>query len=273
MDLRDLLEQRSAQPPASVLHHLRMSAVRRRVVARRRRLVTAVAAALIVALAAGAVVTGLPGFNQSLSPAEAEVEGFPEYRDGNRVLAATSARLQERELELTFVPATDRPVIYWRCEQPLSLWSTLWSTTEGIFAEGIEATLNGRTLSGIADARNCGGSYEITPTDVEDWVAEFGLRVGEPNTLVVRLNGQFTTMEGAPAQVPRRATWGVALAEPVPFEAYVLPPARSCWSRSLSRSPATTPTRTGCGRPPVTAISPSRSTVWWPGGLRSGPTG
>jgi hypothetical protein len=225
MDLRELMEQRSAQPQPTVLHNLRMAEVRRRVVARRRqRFLTGVAAVLVAALVAGAAATDLPGFDRSLSPAEGEVDGFPEYRDGNRVLAATSARLQEWEVELTFVPATDRPVIYWRCEQPVSLWSALWSTQESVVVHGIEVRLNGHSLTSTPDVRQCGGPFDITPGGVDDWVAEFGLRVGEPNSLTVSVSGEFTTMEGEPVQVPRRAAWGVAVAEPVPFEEYDLPP-------------------------------------------------
>src|SRR5690606_24327304 len=100
-----------------IMHHLRLAGVRRKVVARRRRRL-AVGALTVAAVTAGSLAVGtvLTGTGHPVSPAAGSLEGFPEYAEGARVVAAAAAPLSERTVSVTFTPSTTELVGFARCD-------------------------------------------------------------------------------------------------------------------------------------------------------------
>lgn len=224
MNLRELLEERSA-PPATLVHDLRMAGVRRKVSTRRRRRLAVVGAAVLALVVAGGTVgAGVAGSGRSVTPAGPA--GFAEYHEGNRVVAATSGPLTETELEFTFTPATDGLTLYWRCRVPPPWWHSLISVGDhSVHLPELEVLVNGERVTRWTGEVAC-----ATPPDGPDvlvfpetWV-DAGITVGEPATVTVRIVGEVVNSTGDPVTLPEDAEWGVAVAEPVPFTQYAFPP-------------------------------------------------
>src|SRR5690606_36721821 len=184
MDLRELMEERSAEPP-TIRHHLRLPAVRRKVVARRRRRL-AVGALTVAAVTAGSLAVGtvLTGTGDPVSPAARTIEGFPEYAEGARVVAAASAPLSERTVSFVFTPTTTELVGFARCDLRRG------PDPPPVVAE---VRINGVLVWALREVGDTGG-FCGGPQDVESFrwdtypgFAEAGLRVGEPATVTMTI--------------------------------------------------------------------------------------
>ncbi|MBY8874182.1 hypothetical protein K7640_20345 [Micromonospora sp. PLK6-60] len=203
-DLKQVLDERSDGSGEHVLHQVRLHGVRAKVVARRRRRFAAWSACAVLALAgvAAAVAPG-PGADGTPTPAtspDRTIEGFPEYAEGARVVAATSAPLAERRIELTMVPRTLDLVVFTRCTDV-----------------GVEVTLehtvrvNGHPLV----SGSCGNAGANRPSKWDG----LGVVVGRPVTFVMTV-----TEAAGSATASVTATVGLAIGERIPFDRYPLPP-------------------------------------------------
>ncbi|NES15321.1 MULTISPECIES: hypothetical protein [Micromonospora] len=211
-DLKQVLDEHSGDPAEHVMHHLRLQGVRAKVVARRRRRVATWAACAIVLVAGVAAAAVVPGLHSDVTPTPADspppvrtIEGFPEYANGARVVAAKSAELSQQRLELTIVPTTLDLVVFNRCDGS--------GERVGILQK---VTVNGREFT----SGGCGGAYRSA-----DW-AEMGVTVGSPATFVVTITGaerfDDTGVVGVP--IPHSGTFALAVGERIPFDRYPLPP-------------------------------------------------
>ncbi|HEY8451155.1 MAG: hypothetical protein FWJ87_16345 [Micromonosporaceae bacterium] len=233
MDLRELMEERSAAEPPTIMHHLRLAGVRRKVVARRRRRL-AVGALTVAAVTAGSLAAGsvLTGSGDPVSPAARTIEGFPHYAEGARVVAAAAAPLSERTVSVTFTPTTTELVGFARCDLRHG------ADPPPVVAE---VRINGVLVWGVQEVGDTGGfcggprNVESFRWDAYPGFAEAGLRVGEPATVTMTIADGRGVDEAAPAGpddavVPADAPalsggrFAVAIGERVPFEAYPFPP-------------------------------------------------
>ncbi len=209
-DLKQVFDERSGDPSEHVVHHLRLQGVRTKVVARRRRRVATWTACAIVAVA-GVAAAVVPGLRPDVTPTPADspspvrtIEGFPEYANGARVVAAKSAALPQQRLELTVVPTTLDLVVLNRCD-----------AGENVALKG-ELTVNGH---GFVSGR-CGGTFRS-----EGW-AGLDVAVGKPATFVMTITGAQRPDDtgGGQVPIPDTGTFGLAIGERVPFDRYPLPP-------------------------------------------------
>jgi hypothetical protein len=214
MDLTGLLQERSAEPAEGAAHHRRLAGVAARVVRRRRRRRAAVAAAgaaVAVLLIAGLTAVLRPSAppqpaQRTPTPSPTRlVEGFPEYAQGARVVAAKAAALPTRTVTLTFVLTRLDLVVFERCEGlPAHVSLT------------VAITLNGRAFAG----GTCGGSLRSSD------LTEYKLTVGKPTTLIATVQGATRSTETGEAEVavPAAATFAIAVGERMPYSDYPLPP-------------------------------------------------
>jgi hypothetical protein len=198
-DLQHVLRERSADPAGEVIHDLRLHGVRAKVAARRRRRQAAWGAGVVVVLAVAAAVVIPRGGQVTPGPADPPpvrmIEGFPEYANGARVIAARSADLAAGRIELTLIPEAVDLVIFTRCSDV------------GRSGVTTAVTVNGRpTTSG-----GCS-----TGTSARPAMDEVGVAVGEPANVVM-------TVGGGSGSDPI-GTFGLAIGERVPFVDYPLPP-------------------------------------------------
>lgn len=216
--LRDLFEDRSAAEPDEAVHRARLAAVHRRIArARRRRVAAAGAAVATVAVLVGVVTSGIrdprqvpdrpvgdvPTVSPSASPTARTIEGFPEYLNGARVLAAASASLPDTTATLTFVPRTHDLVFFTRCDPPEVSAQMLYP--EGSVGSG-----------------RCGSSHAGYS---EEWLASLGIRVGKPATIRLEAKGTLPLAGRArPGPLPESGSIAIAVGERVPFDEYPLPP-------------------------------------------------
>jgi hypothetical protein len=216
MDLTELLEERSAEPAEGAAHHLRLAAVTARVVGRRRRrraAVVAIGAAAAVLLVIGLTATLRPsaaprpaGTTPTASPTRL-IEGFPEYAQGARVVAAKAAAPPNRTVTVGFVPATLDLVFFDRCDG-----------LPDQVAITVELTLNGRPFG----TSTCGSGSQSSD------LTKYGLAAGKPATFTATVRGAtgFSSETGSETKVavPAAGTFGVAVGERMPFSEYPLPP-------------------------------------------------
>ncbi len=142
------------------------------------------------------------GVTTASSPNGKTIEGFPEYVNGTRVLAAASASLPETTASLTFVPTTHDLVFISRCDSS-DMWIYL-------------------TFPSGAESRPCGSPSEVPS---EESLSSLGIKVGESVTVVFKADGVGRPSKGeAPASLPASGSMAVAVAEQVPFDKYPLPP-------------------------------------------------
>jgi hypothetical protein len=170
------------------------------------------------------------------SAAPGTINGFPEYASGAHVIAAERAKLSQRRIELTFTPEVDDLTVFTDCTTPA-----------GDDDNSFDVRFNDQYLSS-----GCGGSFAPA-----DWV-DRGLRVGEPNVLVMTVTGK----------VPTDGKYGIAVGEAVPFEDYPLPP------RPATLKPLDGPLPAGCTEvtcpgafvirsDPADPLAPREMTVPW----------
>lgn len=211
IDLRELLDERSADPPG--LDGLRIAHVNRRLTHRRRRRITLVASTAAVVLLLFGGYHFLPTLRTAPNPDPAAtpssspslIHGFPEYQHGRRLVAATSAPVTDRELELTWTPANEQFDIQFSCDD-----------LQPEVHIRLETALAGRSNA----THSCHSTLFLT-------LATAGLKLGEPATLKVTQTGAFTPLpEGriTPLPQPSIGTVRVAIWEPVDFADYPLPP-------------------------------------------------
>ncbi|SCE79779.1 hypothetical protein GA0074695_1202 [Micromonospora viridifaciens] len=208
-DLKQVLDERSGDPAEHVVHHLRLQGVRAKVVARRRRRVATWTACAIVAVAGVAAAAVVPGLRADVTPTPADspspvrtIEGFPEYANGARVVAAKSGALPQHRVELTFVPANLDLVVFTRCDGTGELEQ--------------EVTVNGHDfVSG-----GCTGTFRPHGWDGLD------VEVGKPATFVMTITGAQRPDDtgGGSVAIPDTGTFGLAIGERIPFDHYPLPP-------------------------------------------------
>ena len=227
-DLKQVLDERSGESAEHVVHHMRLHGVRAKVVARRRRRAAAWTTCAVVALAGLATAAVVPGLRPDATPTPANrpspvrtIEGFPEYASGARVVAARSAALPERRIEVTIVPTTLDLVVFTRCD----------GTGEQVELEE-KVTVNGHDFVG----GGCGGASRPHGWEGLD------VAVGKPATFVMTITGAQRSDEtgDVPVAVPDAGTFGLAIGERIPFDQYPLPP------RPATLGPLTTTLMAGC---------------------------
>ncbi|WP_189198197.1 hypothetical protein [Micromonospora fulviviridis] len=166
----------------------------------------------MAALAGIAVAAVVPGLRTPVTPTPANrpspvrtVEGFPEYAKGARVVAADSAALPERQIELTIVPTTLDLVIFSRCD----------GTGDAVELDE-RLSVNGHLLTG----GGCGGSTQLRSWDGLD------VAVGKSATFVMTIPGakRFDGTDKVPVAIPDSGTFALAIGVRVPFDQYPLPP-------------------------------------------------
>ncbi|TDC39779.1 hypothetical protein E1211_03170 [Micromonospora sp. 15K316] len=208
-DLRRVLDERSGEPVGHDMPDVRLHGVRAKVAARRRRRIAVWTACAVVALGGVATAAVLPGAHTGVAPTTADspapvrtTEGFPEYAYGARLVAAKSAALPERRLELTIVPATLDLVVSTRCD-------------DALLQE--ELTINGH----VFDARGDCGQVHLGP----GW-DRYDITVGEPAKFVLTITGarSASRLSEIRTQVPAAGTFGLAIGERVPLDEYPVPP-------------------------------------------------
>jgi hypothetical protein len=133
------------------------------------------------------------------------IEGFPEYANGARVVAAQSAALPERRVEVTVVPTTLDLVVFSRCAV----------ADDDEVALDEELSVNGHALG----SGSCGGS------SVRGSWKGMGVAVGKPATFAMKITGarRWDGSERRTVPIPQAATLGLAIGERIPFTQYPLP--------------------------------------------------
>lgn len=214
-ELRELLDERSDKPPDEVMNHLRLAGVRAKIRGRRRRralLLLALAALLVVGAGTLALVP-LGGSSPAPASAPSTIGGFPEYAFGAHVISAESARLPVRRITLA-VTVNSNPdlVVLTRC---------------GDLSLEVQLTLDGNVLAS--------GPCQPGAT------RPLGLRKDRTSALVL------TVLDAPPGS---SAEYGVAVARPMAFPEYPLPPRPSSVKPLAVRGDETCAARP-CGEPIV----------------------
>ncbi|GIJ80615.1 hypothetical protein SAMN05443287_11571 [Micromonospora phaseoli] len=208
-DLRQVLDERSADSTELTVHHLRLHGVRAKVAARRRLRIMALTST--VALVLVAVAVAVPASRRDVAPTPAVspsptglIEGFPEYFKGTRVTGEAVAVLPERRVEVTVVPTTLDLVLFHRCD----------GIDDGILLD---------SAIGV-DGRVFGTGGCVGQQGPEDW-AELGVKVGKPVTFTMTITGarDAAAEQNPPTVVPEHGMFGLAVGERVPFDEYPLP--------------------------------------------------
>ncbi len=214
IDLKDLLDDRSTTPPGLPQHH-RLDQVQERIATRRRRRMTAAGAlaALIALVAVGYTVA--PSLRGAPDPAVTRtphtIKGFPKYAMGTKVVAAERTAPGVTTLTLTWMPAADT-----------TAYTLIEDCTTALTGGDIkvDVALNGRFTHGSS----CGGAV----TTMLDEQSRAGLARGEPVVFTMTATGYSapdpTTGRRSTGPPPPDAVLGLAVAEPVPYADYPLPP-------------------------------------------------
>lgn len=247
-DLRELLDDRSAEPGADLVSPTRLTDVRHRIVVRRRRRTVAAVAAAAVAVAAVSLTTvaaprafqPAPAGPPAVSPPP-DLGGFPAYQDGALVVAVAVGKPGEAPVTLTMTPRSLDLKFFLRCPDQPRLEHSL--------------TVNGRQVAG---GTGCGGvSLPLGSTTLAD---SYGVRVGQPMTVDL-------TAEG-----PASGTFAIAVGERVDPATYPYPP-RPATLAPLQRVPAAVQGPDGTvgegvlvGADRANPNQPVQVTVKWPAG-------
>jgi hypothetical protein len=196
--LRELFDEASA-PPTPLPALARLDAVHRRIGRTRRRRVLAAGAAVaavVLAVTGGAVALRGPAAapppavpNATPSPTAKTIEGFPEYFEGARVVAAASATAPATTAKLTFTRTTKRLLILVRCSDPGLQPLVMFPGSVGI---------------GVG----CGTAAEYPNIE----------------SLDSRTTKTVTLTVNAMNPMPAGASIGIAIGVPVAFEDFPLPP-------------------------------------------------
>ncbi|MFG2061093.1 hypothetical protein ACGFIK_06700 [Micromonospora sp. NPDC048871] len=210
-DLKQVLDERSHDAVEQAAHRVRLRGVRARVLARRRRRIAAWATVGVAAMAA--VVVAVPGTRPDVPPTPAvspsstpTVEGFPEYANGARVVAARSVPLSTRRVEVTVVPTTLELVIFTRCD-------------------GVDEDITVERTVRVDGQLVTEGSCHDGSLRPHDW-AGLGVTVGQPATVVLTVTGVYRAGDAGEmaVPVPERGEIGLAIGERMPFDRFPLPP-------------------------------------------------
>jgi hypothetical protein len=211
IDLRDLLDERSAETSDRIMHHLRLVGVQRKVAARRRLRMAAAGTAAVAVLATGAAASvslpDLPATQSGLTSGTGVIDGFPEYANGARVAVAGWNHLPARKIHLKLVPTTNKLVVFSRCNAAYSVVLTA------------EILINDRPLVS-------GHCNSYTRPDLRE-LADMGVRPGAPMSITMTILGtqlQAGDKEPVSATVPDQGDFGLAVGQRVPFDEYPLPP-------------------------------------------------
>lgn len=216
IDLRQLMDERSAHPPAAV--DLRYPQIRRRIAARNRRRAGLAAAALAVALAIAGGYAALPRVHVTPGPLATISPGptpnlFPQFMSGNRLAHSTTAPVADRTVSLSWTPSTLDFTIVLRCVGVPN-----------------RATILGQM---VANGMPFGNSSCDIPTyyhmSDQAFRGDLVIPVGEPIT--VSYNIVAATASNDPQRqvpIPTEGTIALGIYAPVPFADYPLPsrPAR-----------------------------------------------
>lgn len=214
IDLKQLMEERSASPPAQA--DLRYRQIRRRITKRNHRRVALIATMAAVVLAIAGGYAALPrqrvAPDPSASPSTARLsEGFPPYQFGRKMIHSEAAPISAGKLSVTWTPTTlEIHVAEWCSGMP-----------ENVYLRG-SMTVNGNDADNFLCADH---TVDHTAFAVE-WERSGWIRIGEPITLVFTIETAATSNGGpeTPAPMPPGGTMAVAIYAPVPFEEYQLPP-------------------------------------------------
>jgi hypothetical protein len=209
---------------------------RQRRAAKVRPALAAVAAVLVAAAGTGTAIqlTGEDG--GPVQVPGGELAGFPEYAEGARVIAAESAPFADGSLSLTFTPTTSDLVLFTRCDTepaedvPVVLYAEL-ATGAATASPSIQAADNGFCFIPVAqsaeEGRTDGISSVLGPEHSQNWEGWetfwAAMQVGEPTTITVELLDAAPICCGGNPSIPSDGTFGLAVAERVPFEEYQFP--------------------------------------------------
>jgi hypothetical protein len=193
-DLREVLDERSATDHVQARSHMLLSGVHQRIAIRRRNRQIAASAVVVVAvvgLGAAVQVANRPTDSSGRPAAQGRVptiNGFPEYSDGYRVIAAsTPVAPTATSIRLPFTPTTIDIALQFRCDDP---------------DRDFDIKLNG-----LAMFANCGATW-VSDTETS---SIFGIHAGQPNNVTI------TFSHGVPAN------FAVAVGEKVDRDEYALP--------------------------------------------------
>lgn len=217
IDLKELLDERSATPP-DLTHHLRLQDVQGRITTRRRRRLTAggaLAAVVALVLIGYGVTPALRSAPQPAvtpSPLPRLIEGFPEYASGARVVAAATTVPGATSVTMTWTPTTTDLRFFQRCGT-------------GVPNGGLEyqLSINGHESHG----GTCGGASSISWPDHQQTAATYGLRAGTPATVTVTATGLVVwsdeDQKNEHRPVPETAWMSIAVGENMAYADYPLP--------------------------------------------------
>ncbi|MCP2324656.1 hypothetical protein HDA40_003163 [Hamadaea flava] len=185
--------------------------------ARHKRWVAAGSALFLLAISLYAVLPGLlrrePTPQPSPTPMK-RIEGFPEYANGARVVAAASAPLAATEAALTWTVTELGVTIFDRCEF--------------LAADGTQLKAQFMVSGDVWWESSCGpdGGTGASRYGAEAWTTH-GIEIGDTVRITMRIGGatrfDAATQKTIDAETPHVGTIGVAIGVPVPFEEYPLP--------------------------------------------------
>lgn len=213
IDLKDLLDERSANPPS--LTGLRSASIARRIADRRRhRTIAAIAASFVVVLATlagyGLTVQRDSAPTPATRPTLRTIETFPEYTNGLKVLAAAQGPVIGGEVSLLWTPTDWNYQILVRCDRTNNVGVMVFVVINGILSGG----------------RTCTAQPDQMPALTEQGRLERGMELGKPVTVTVRTEraeDRGRLVEPSTAVDLPDAVMAIAVAEPVPFAEYVFP--------------------------------------------------
>lgn len=216
IDLKELLDDRSATP-AGLVQHQRLQQVRGRITTRRRRRITAggaFAAVLALVLTGYALTPAQRAApDPATTPSAPTLAGFPEYAQGSRVVAAARSRPGE-QVNVAWTPTTLDIALFTDCAT---------GQADAVLAHEIK--VNGHLLT----SGTCGVSGLHWPHGDRMW-AEKGVEIGKPAVFTMtalRVRRTVTTTDGESrtedGPVPAGAVLGLAVGTRLPFTEYPLP--------------------------------------------------
>jgi hypothetical protein len=210
IDLKDLLDERSANPPS--LTGMRSASIARRIADRRRHRAIAVAASFVVVLATlagyGLTVQRDSAQTPATRPTLRTIETFAEYSNGLKVLVAAQGSMRGGEVSLLWTPRDRNSQILVRCDHP-----------DGVQVQVILVV----TINGVNSGRAGCDTTAQTLTD-QGW-PDRGIELGKPVTVAVRVEraiGGEADQPAKPVDIPD-GVMAIAVSEAVPFDDYVFP--------------------------------------------------
>lgn len=247
MNLTDLTEMlRDRAELADTAHDARLVGVKAKMRASKRRRAVAGVACVILAVV-GVVYTVVPQPGRSSEPATS-TRGFPEYKDGTRLVAQAWRDLPASSVTVRFVPRSLDLTLFTRCDIGKS--RALW----------IRVTVNGNPHS----SSTCGSGGEIV-SGFSDW-ASVGFVVGQPAEATLTVEGEedrsVSTTSAPLLAAPVSGTFAIGFGEAVPPSEYPFPPRPETLETISPRSPELT---NGLRADPADPSRRREITTRWPG--------